>query len=98
MDNILLINKFQQSLYDLINNCNLTVGTAFFVFKDVYANFEKIYFNEMNKELAENNKTIVEKEKVELPTTEEKRNEEIVVNSLSADKNVLSNTIINNGE
>lgn len=33
--------KFEQDLYDLINNCGLSVDTAFYILKSVYLDFQK---------------------------------------------------------
>lgn len=39
--NIQLAIKFENDLYNLINNCGLPVDTAFYVLKAVYLDFQK---------------------------------------------------------
>ena len=42
--------KFEQDLYNLINNCGLSVDTAFYILKSVYLDFEKTLLNCANNE------------------------------------------------
>ena len=47
--NNLTIEAFHHNLLNLINNCGLPVGTAYYVLKDVYKDIENLY----NRALAE---------------------------------------------
>lgn len=38
--------EFKKKLYELINSCNLTVPTAFYVFKSVYDDFKESYYEQ----------------------------------------------------
>ena len=41
--------KFRQDLIDIINDCGLPVGGAYYVVKDVLRELEKVYIAEMNQ-------------------------------------------------
>jgi len=60
--------KFENDLYNLINNCGLPVSTAFYVLKSVYLDFQKTLY-----ECAQNeSETYTQEEKVYGLNKEEK--------------------------
>lgn len=50
MESALACELFKEKLYDNINSCGLTIGAAFFIFKDVYKDLENIYKEQIEKE------------------------------------------------
>jgi hypothetical protein len=44
------IEIYRNNLIDLTNNCGLTIGTAYYVFKDVLKDLEKEYIKAIEKE------------------------------------------------
>ena len=58
--NIQLAMQFENKLYELINNCGLSVDTAFYVFKSVYLDFQNTLLNCADKdtEYSENQEII----------------------------------------
>lgn len=44
------VEKFRTELYDLVNNCNLSIATAFYVIKDFYRDFNQTYLNILQQE------------------------------------------------
>ncbi len=52
--------KFENDLYNLINNCGLPVSTAFYVLKSVYLDFQKTLYECVNNE----GETYTQEEKV----------------------------------
>lgn len=51
MDNIVNIEKFRQSLIDVINNAGVTVAIGYYVVKDIYRDLEKVYQDTLKEEL-----------------------------------------------
>lgn len=65
--------KFENDLYNLINNCGLPVDTAFYVLKTVYLDFQKTLLECANNE----GETYTQEEKTyELYDKEKKENED----------------------
>lgn len=65
--------KFENDLYNLINNCGLPVDTAFYVLKTVYLDFQKTLLECVNNE----GETYTQEEKTyELYDKEKKENED----------------------
>ena len=65
--------KFENDLYNLINNCGLPVSTAFYVLKAVYLDFQKTLLECANNE----GETYTKEEKTyELYDKEKKENED----------------------
>ena len=54
------IETYRKNLIDLTNNCGLTIGTAYYVFKDVLKDLEKEYIKAIERE--QNNQTQSQKE------------------------------------
>jgi GTP1/Obg family GTP-binding protein len=54
------IEIYRNNLIDLTNNCGLTIGTAYYVFKDVLKDLEKEYIKAIEKE--QNSQTKSQKE------------------------------------
>lgn len=54
-----MIEDFHQKLIGLINNSGLTVGTAYFILKDVLNSLEKLYIQSIQED-KENINSIVE--------------------------------------
>lgn len=42
--------KFRTELYDLVNNCGLSLATAFYIVKDFYKDFSETYFKIVQQE------------------------------------------------
>ena len=79
--------KFENDLYNLINNCGLPVSTAFYVLKSVYLDFQKTLY-----ECAQNEgETYTQEERVYELNNEEKEitNEE----SISADASEYTGSV-----
>lgn len=51
MDSCINIERFKNALFDLTNNCELSVGTAYFIIKDFYNEMEKTYIKSYKDEL-----------------------------------------------
>lgn len=51
MDSIVNIEKFRQSLVDVINNAGVTVAIGYYVVKDIYRDLEKVYQDTLKEEL-----------------------------------------------
>lgn len=65
--------KFENDLYNLINNCGLPVDTAFYVLKTVYLDFQKTLLECANNE----GETYTQEEKTyKLYDKEKKENED----------------------
>lgn len=54
-----MIEDFHQKLIGLINNSGLTVGTAYFILKDVLNSLEKLYIQSIQED-KENINSIIE--------------------------------------
>ena len=68
----LTLEQFKQNLIDIINNCNLPMGVAYLVIKDIYISLEKEYFKILQIEKQESEKNIV----LEIKGNEKKQGEE----------------------
>lgn len=53
------LEQFRQNLFNIINNCNLPIGAAYFIVKDVYITLEKEYFKILEKEKNMTEKNVV---------------------------------------
>lgn len=64
MDECLTMEQFRQNLAKTVNSCGLTVGAAYYVFKDMYNELRTLYEKEManEKEAIENNTQIEDAE------------------------------------
>lgn len=53
MDNInIKTEKLRNSLYAIVNKCQLPIANVYFVYKDVFKDLEELYKDVINKELA----------------------------------------------
>lgn len=57
MDTCLMIEKFRNDLIEIVNNSNLTIGTALFIYKDIYNDLYKEYQRVLELEQKEENFT-----------------------------------------
>lgn len=73
MDSALAIENLKQNLYEVLNNSGLTIGTAYYVCKDVLYDLEKAYVNEIRQEQQE---MLTKKESPTIEIEEEKKEEE----------------------
>lgn len=67
MDFCMQFEKLRNDLIEAINNSNLTIGAAFYVFKDVYSEIGILYKETLNKEASGEN---IKEEKEEIPLVE----------------------------
>ena len=49
-DNCFEIESTRHQIVNAVNNSNLTIGTAYFLFKDIFRDLEKLYFDQVEKE------------------------------------------------
>lgn len=47
------IENFRQNVYELINNSQMPIGVAYFVFKDIFADITAAYQNAVQQEAQE---------------------------------------------
>ena len=47
------IENFRQNVYELINNSQMPIGIAYFVFKDIFADITAAYQNAVQQEAQE---------------------------------------------
>ena len=57
MDNCILIEEYKEKLLALTNNCQLTIGMALYVVKDLMSQLQVLY----NQQLLEEKQQILEK-------------------------------------
>lgn len=50
MESTLGCELFKEKLYEIINSSGLTIGSAYFIFKDVYRDLENVYNQQIEKE------------------------------------------------
>lgn len=50
IDSCLNIENFKEQLINLVNNCNLTIGTALYIVKDIHNSLYNAYLEELRKE------------------------------------------------
>lgn len=58
--NNLAIQNFYKNIVNLVNNCNLPVGTAYFILKDVLHDLEQAYLAVLKEELNEPDQQIIQ--------------------------------------
>lgn len=58
--NNLAIQEFYKNIINLVNNCNLPVGTAYFIVKDVLHDLEQAYLTVLKEELNEPDKHVIQ--------------------------------------
>ena len=58
--NNLAIQKFYKDIINLVNNCNLPVGTAYFIVKDVLHDLEQAYITVLKEEINEPDQQVTE--------------------------------------
>lgn len=52
MDNInIKTEKLRNSLYAIVNDCQLPIANVYFVYKDVFKDLEELYNDVINKEI-----------------------------------------------
>lgn len=68
----LTLEQFKQNLIDIINNCNLPMGVAYLVIKDIYISLEKEYFKILQIEKQEAEKNVI----LEIKGKEEEQDKE----------------------
>lgn len=44
------IEKFRKEIYDTVNNCQLPIGTVYFIFKDIFGDISQAYQAAVNQE------------------------------------------------
>ena len=44
------LEQYKNQLVDITNNCNLPIGVAYYVFKDVFKELEMAYYNSLSNE------------------------------------------------
>lgn len=44
------IESFRKEIYDIINNCQLPIGTVYFIFKDIFGDISQAYQAAVNQE------------------------------------------------
>ena len=44
------IENFRQEIYDIINNCQLPIGTVYFIFKDIFGDVSQAYQTAIKQE------------------------------------------------
>lgn len=47
------IENLRQDIYNIINNCNLPIGTVYFVFKDIFGDVAQAYQTAVKQEMQE---------------------------------------------
>lgn len=45
----LLSQQYKNTIYDVINNCNLPASNVYYILKDVFYDVEKTYLKELKK-------------------------------------------------
>lgn len=73
------LEAFHENLLQLVNNCHLTVGEAYYVIKDVTNELRFLYLKELQNELREPEKEEVESEFISFQD-EESEKEEVMEN------------------
>lgn len=53
------IENFRNNLFKLINSCDLSIGTAYYVYKDVFNTFHQEYIQALSKEAAYPNNDLI---------------------------------------
>lgn len=49
--------KLKETISNIISNSNLDIGVVYFILKDIYRDVENLYYNQINKEIIEQQKT-----------------------------------------
>lgn len=65
-----LMKQFEQNLYQLINNCNLQIGEAYYILKCVFLDLEHLYENSVQEDLNGTTKQ-TKTETINIPTPED---------------------------
>jgi hypothetical protein len=47
------IENLRQDIYNIINSCNLPIGTVYFVFKDIFGDVAQAYQTAVKQEMQE---------------------------------------------
>lgn len=87
------IKYFHQQLINLINNCGLQAGTAYFVVKDVLNELEKIYNQNVQEDYQTSNQ---ETQSIEIPVNENYNEEETENEYTNTESSEYSGGISNN--
>lgn len=53
------LEQFKQNLLNIINNCNLPIGVAYLIVKDIYISLEREYFKILKIEEQETEQAVV---------------------------------------
>ena len=48
--------QFKENIIYIIQNSNLNIGAIYFIFKDLFLEIERLYYNQINQELAQEQK------------------------------------------
>lgn len=48
--------QFKENIIYVIQNSNLNIGAIYFIFKDLFLEIERLYYNQINQELAQEQK------------------------------------------
>lgn len=65
IDSCQQIESFKNNLIYDINNSNLTIGCAYYIFKDIFINLEKEYYNTLEIEKKEDSSDTIVEEKLD---------------------------------
>lgn len=64
MNENLRIETFRNNLLELINNSQLSLGTIYYILKDIYDEVEKLYYMDVNNQFLQEQAKEEEKENV----------------------------------